>query len=97
LQLYNKLLIMEYSPIIALNRTYALAKANSVDEAITEAHKLELKNNHHYYCMLAELYGMNANYKKEVEYLNNALELAIKENQKKLINEKLARAKNPNS
>lgn len=28
LQLYNKLLQIEYSPIVALNRTYALSKTN---------------------------------------------------------------------
>ena len=28
LQLYNKLLLIDYSPIVALNRTYALSKAN---------------------------------------------------------------------
>ena len=43
LQLYNKLLLLEYSPIIALNRTYALSKANGKQEAITEAEKLDLK------------------------------------------------------
>ncbi len=89
LQLYNKLLTIEYSPIIAMNRTYALAQANSVDEAIQEAHKLELKDNHHYFCLLAELYRMNNNIDKEVEYLNKAIEFANKENEKELINNKL--------
>ena len=42
LQLYNKLLQIEYSPIAALNRTYALSKANSKQEAIAEAEKLNL-------------------------------------------------------
>jgi len=32
LQLYNQLLLIEYSPIAALNRTYALAKANGKEE-----------------------------------------------------------------
>ncbi len=92
LQLYNKLLTIEYSPIIAMNRTYALAQANSVDEAIQEAHKLELKDNHHYFCLLAELYHMNNNIEKETEYLNKAIEFATKENEKELINNKLEKA-----
>ncbi|MEL7002026.1 MAG: sigma-70 family RNA polymerase sigma factor [Bacteroidota bacterium] len=92
LQLYNKLLTIEYSPIIAMNRTYALALANSVDDAIAEAHKLDLKNHHHYFCLLAELYRMNGNTDKEVEYLNEAIRLATKENEKELIKGKLARA-----
>jgi RNA polymerase sigma factor (sigma-70 family) len=42
LQLYNRLLQIQYSPIAALNRTYALSKANSKEEAIVEAEKLIL-------------------------------------------------------
>ena len=56
LQLYNKLLQIEYSPIAALNRTYALAKANGNAKAITEAQKLNLTNNHLYHSLLAYLY-----------------------------------------
>ena len=92
LQLYNKLLTIEYSPIIALYRTYALAKANSSVEAIHEAHKLELKDNHYYYCLLAELYRMNNNTKKEIEYLNMAIGLANKNYEIELIKAKLAKA-----
>jgi RNA polymerase sigma-70 factor (ECF subfamily) len=49
LQLYNKLLQMEYSPIAALNRTYALSKANGKEEAIVEAEKLHLTDCHLYH------------------------------------------------
>lgn len=56
LQLYNRLLQIDYSPIAALNRTYALAKANGKAEAIVEAEKLKLTNNHFYYVLLGELY-----------------------------------------
>jgi RNA polymerase sigma factor (sigma-70 family) len=56
LQLYNRLLQIEYSPIAALNRTYALSKANGKEEAITEAEKLNLVNNHFYFTLLGELY-----------------------------------------
>jgi len=89
LQLYNKLLILEYSPIIALNRTYALAKANSVEEAIREAQKLALEDSHHYHCLLAELYRMNGERDRERGYLASALELAIKKSEKELIRNKL--------
>ena len=56
LQLYNQLLQIEYSPIAALNRTYALSKANSKHEAILEAEKLKLNDNHFYFTLLGELY-----------------------------------------
>jgi len=56
LQLYNKLLQIEYSPIAALNRTFALAKANGKTVAIIEAEKLNLTDNHLYYSLLGNLY-----------------------------------------
>lgn len=56
LQLYNHLLILEYSPIAALNRTYALAKSNGKEEAIKEAEKLNLIDNPFYYSLLGNLY-----------------------------------------
>jgi RNA polymerase sigma-70 factor (ECF subfamily) len=56
LQLYNHLLQLEYSPIAALNRTYALSKANGKQAAIAEAEKLNLTANHFYFMLLGELY-----------------------------------------
>lgn len=56
LQLYNQLLMVNYSPSVALNRTFALYKANGRDEAIVEAEKLKLENNHFYFVLLGELY-----------------------------------------
>lgn len=45
LQFYNRLLQVECSPIAALNRTYALSKANGKPEAIEAAEKLNLTDN----------------------------------------------------
>ena len=56
LQLFNQLLQIEYSPVAALNRTYALAKANGNAAAIIEAEKLGLTDNHFYFTLLGELY-----------------------------------------
>lgn len=56
LMLYNHLLAIEYSPIAALNRTFALAKVKGKASAIIEAEKLQLTNNHFYYMLLGELY-----------------------------------------
>lgn len=72
LKLYNQLLIMEYSPIAALNRTYALSKVYGKETAITEAEKLKLKNNHYYYTLLGELYKEIDN-KKAKKHFQNAL------------------------
>jgi RNA polymerase sigma factor (sigma-70 family) len=56
LQFYNTLLIMEYSPVAALNRTYALSKTTNKQIAIIEAEKLNLYGNYLYHCLLGYLY-----------------------------------------
>lgn len=89
LMLYNKLLTIEYSPIIAMNRSYALAKAQSPQKAIEEALKLGLQDNGHYFCLLAELYRMDDNIDLEINHLNKALKLVKKENETALIQRKL--------
>ena len=75
LQLYNQLLLIDYSPIAALNRTYALAKANGKKEAIIEAEKIKLTDNHLYHSLLGELYTDFDN-AKAISHLQDALALA---------------------
>jgi RNA polymerase sigma factor (sigma-70 family) len=75
LQLYNKLLRIEYSPIAALNRTYALAKANGNLEAIREAEKLQLTNNQYYFTLLGELYR-DVDNSKSIDCFKKAFALA---------------------
>jgi len=88
LQLYNQLLFIEYSPIAALNRTYALAKVNGKAEAITEAEKIKLTGNHLYHSLLGELYtGFDD--RKAISHLQNALELAKSTADKILISNKI--------
>jgi RNA polymerase sigma-70 factor (ECF subfamily) len=48
LQLYNQLLMVNYSPGVALNRTFALYKANGREQALIELEKLKLDGNHFY-------------------------------------------------
>jgi predicted RNA polymerase sigma factor len=75
LQLYNGLLLMEYSPIAALNRTYALAKANGKQVAIVEAEQLNLSDNHFYHSLLGNLYSDLDN-EKALNHFQQALMLA---------------------
>lgn len=75
LQLYNSLLILEYSPIAALNRTFALAKVNGKEAAITEAEKLQLTDNHFYYSLLGTLYTDIDN-NIALQHFKKALDLA---------------------
>jgi len=75
LQLYNTLLILEYSPIAALNRTYALSKAVGKEGAIIEAEKLGLDDNHLYHCLLGYLYTAIDN-ASALNHFDKALKLA---------------------
>lgn len=57
LHLYNQLIQMEYSPITALNRTFAFAKVYSHEKAIVEAEKLNLTELTYYHQLLGYLYS----------------------------------------
>jgi RNA polymerase sigma factor (sigma-70 family) len=56
LQYYNQLLMIAYSPMAALNRTYALSKVRGAETAIREALKLGLTGMHLYHALLGKLY-----------------------------------------
>jgi RNA polymerase sigma-70 factor (ECF subfamily) len=88
LQLYNNLLVIEYSPIAALNRTYALSKVKGKEAAINEAEKLNLATNHFYFALLGELYtGIDD--KKAKENFKKAISLAKTETEKQAIQKKI--------
>ena len=92
LQLYNKLVQIEYSPVTALNRTYALAKANGLEQAIAEAEKLNLAHDHLYHSLLAELYS-TIDVVKSVTHLQTALSLAKTTADKNIILRKMDKLK----
>jgi len=88
LQLYNQLLQIEYSPVAALNRTFALSKANGKKDAIAEAEKLQLTDNHYYFTLLGELYNGIDNHKAK-QNLQKALLLAKTQADKKTISKRI--------
>ena len=90
LSLYNKLLIIEYSPIAALNRTYALAKVYGNEAAILEAQKLSLDDNHLYQSLMGELFALTDN-KKAIEHLVLAANLTRSAADRKVILKKIAK------
>ncbi len=75
LQLYDRLLQMQYSPIAALNRTFALSKIKGKMEAIREAEKLDLTYNPFYFSLLGELYTGVDN-EKAIQNFHKALAVA---------------------
>jgi len=88
LQLYNQLLQIAYSPIAALNRTYALSRANGKAAAIIEAEKLQLTNHHFYYLLLGELYT-GVDQPKALQHFQQALLLARTEAERQAIQKKI--------
>lgn len=93
LQLYNRLLQIEYSPIAALNRTYALSKANSTEEAIHEAEKLQLNDNHLYHSLLGNLYS-SVDVKKARHHFQIAHHLAKTQVDKDIIQQSQSKLRN---
>lgn len=88
LQLYNQLLIISYSPAAALNRTFALYKANGAELALKEAEKLKLEDNHFYFVLLGELYK-NRDKSKAMNCFERALALAKTLTEQQLIRQKI--------
>jgi RNA polymerase sigma factor, sigma-70 family len=92
LDLYNQLLILEYSPIAALNRTFALSKARGKQEAIIAAEKLGLKDNYFYYSLLGNLYT-HIDDRKALQHYETALKQVNKPADIALIAKNIAQIK----
>ncbi|WP_427875174.1 RNA polymerase sigma factor [Flavobacterium sp. MMS24-S5] len=92
LELYNNLIILEYSPIVALNRTYALSKVKGQEEAIKEAEKLNLTDNHFYYSLLGNLYS-EVDTKKSLQHFETAFGLAKTTSDKNIISKNIEQLK----
>jgi len=95
LMLYNKLLILQYSPIAALNRAYAFSRVYGKERAIPEAAGLGLEGNHFYHSLLGELYS-GGDDRQALEHFERALGLARTVEEKAVIREKMRLLKNKN-
>jgi len=88
LHLFNQLLSIAYSPVTALNRTYALSKVRGNRVAIIAAEKLNLSNNLFYYTLLGELYK-TIDPQEAQNNLLKALHLSRTKTDKQLIRKKI--------
>ena len=88
LSLYNQLLMINYSPAVALNRTFALYKVSGPQEAIKEAEKLKLDNNRFYFLLLGELFS-SVDKSKSIACYEKALLLAKTDAEKQTIQKKM--------
>jgi RNA polymerase sigma-70 factor (ECF subfamily) len=61
LLLYDQLLMINFSPAVALNRIFALSKVKGINAALAEAEQLRMDDSHFYFLLLGELYtGVDA-------------------------------------
>jgi RNA polymerase sigma-70 factor (ECF subfamily) len=88
LNLYNRLLQMEYSSVAALNRSYAVYKIYGKEVAIAETESLQLTSNPFYFSLLGELYtGIDR--EKARRNFNQAYKLIKTDSGKQLIQKKI--------
>ena len=90
LMLYNKLLILAYSPVAALNRAYAYARVYGKEKAIPEAEALGLEGNLFFHSLLGELYA-GVDDRKAVEHFGQALRLASTDAERMVLQERRSR------
>jgi RNA polymerase sigma-70 factor (ECF subfamily) len=88
LQLYNRLLQKHYTPIIALNRTFALSRVKGNQEALKEALKIKLEDNPLYHSLLSELY-IGIDDQKRNEHLKIALQNTTNQSDRSLLERRL--------
>lgn len=85
---YNLLLQINYSPVAALNRTYAFYKARGKEAALKEAEKLKLTDDRFYHALLGELYtGIDDT--KALGHLQKAYELAKNDGERTVLKSKM--------
>ncbi|HET9277216.1 MAG TPA: DUF6596 domain-containing protein, partial [Flavitalea sp.] len=95
LRLYDQLLLINYSPSVALHRIFALYKANdgmpdnqARRTALHEAEKLQFENTHFYFLLLGELYKSIDTNKAKINF-EKAYALAKTDLEKQIIQEKI--------
>lgn len=94
LDLYDELLLIEYAPITALNRTFAFAKVYGSENAIAVLEKRDLVRNEYYYMLLGNLYA-TSDIPRAVRHYQLALELSKSANEKEMIEKQIKNLSKP--
>ncbi len=88
LHLYNQLLFLNYSPAVALNRTFALYKVYGAQAALAEAEKLKLEDNYFSFILMGELYK-NIDSRSDKDNFLKAYSLANTHTDKQVLERKI--------
>jgi len=95
LQLYNQLILIEGSPITALNKIFAFSKVYGNKKAISEAEKLNITGNNQYHELLGYLYSQS-NIRKAIEHYEQAIILTKSVTEKQTLKKEMERLKKSN-
>ncbi|WP_082632148.1 RNA polymerase sigma factor [Algoriphagus resistens] len=95
LELYNQLVLTEYSPVTALNRTFAYAKVHGHEKAIIEAVNLQLTDNSAYHGLLGYLYT-TIDLEVAISHYQQAVQLTKSRSEKQTLTKELNRLKEKN-
>lgn len=90
LALYNQLILIEYSPVTALNRAFAFAKVYGNEKGIQEAEKLNLNDNNLYHSLLGFLYT-DVDPDKSITHYKTALSLTKSKAEKQTLMKEIQR------
>jgi RNA polymerase sigma factor (sigma-70 family) len=90
LQLYNQLILIEYSAAIALNRTFALYKVYGYEKGIPEAERLNLKGDPYYHSLLGYMYA-DTDTDKAIRHYEKAVGLTKSRVEKKMLSKEIER------
>lgn len=90
LQLYNQLVLIEYSPMTALNRAFAFAKVYGKEKGIQETEKLKLTESPYYHELLGYLYT-DVKTDQAVSHYKRAIQLTKSDTEKQTLAKELVR------
>lgn len=88
LECYTRLMRINFSPGVALNRVYAIYKVRGRQAALAEAEKLDMNYSHFYFLLLGELYKGLDNRQARANF-EKAYDLARTQPEKQGIREKI--------
>jgi predicted RNA polymerase sigma factor len=93
LDLYDRLILIDDSPVVALNRAVALGHVHGPEAAVEAVQKLQqarLLNSYHLlYAVLAEFEAQLSNFHGAAEHLRKAIELTEIKSEKRLLSRRL--------
>ena len=90
LQLYNRLILIAYSPITALNRVFAFSKVYGNETAITEVEKLTLLESNYYHELLGYLYS-SIDINTAIQHYTKAINLTQSKIEQKTLKQEIGR------